>query len=68
MGFGVLAFVFVVVGGECTHTGFATLRNSKILNVTQRAFGNALPAEVDTKEGKSGEHCRGVSPGLPAFA
>jgi hypothetical protein len=23
-----------------------------------RAFGNAPPAEVDTKEGKSGERCR----------
>jgi hypothetical protein len=25
-----------------------------------RAFGNALPAEVDRKEGKSGERCRSV--------
>ena len=26
-----------------------------------RAFGNALPAEVDRKEGKSGERCRAGS-------
>ena len=25
-----------------------------------RAFGNAQPAEVDRKEGKSGEQCRSV--------